>query len=534
MLETSLFVSTLSKDYNPSSLKEAFTLVADSMKIGYVEAKFENSDDILFESSNFLKETFVKVGDDESSLIVYKDGSSGDWDETEVRIIADVALNFYRNIILKSRLKEASLVQFNTQLPNSYGLNQIVRESFKKEDLIGNYSLVEFNVRGFNRINKLYSVEAGNFCIKLIAKELRRIVRHDEVLAHQSSDVFMALVKNKRLNEFLKKINPVTINIKYEEDQPDQFITLYFTIAVVPINRDYKTFAEFFSEASIAMTYAKTHGMQIIYLDEKLKNDIETAQAVEMTIDDEIIQGHFLVYYQPKVDIRTGEIIGAEALVRWEKDGNIISPSVFVPILEKTGDIVKIDLFILDSACSDLAHYRKLGNHTVPLSVNISRRDLLVPGFYRQIVSIIDKYDLCFEDLVIEVTETTNLEEKQRMQEFIAYLKSHNIKTSLDDFGSGYSSLALVRDFDVNEIKLDRSFIDREYRDKDAIIIDSIISMANRLGIDVVVEGVETYEQLQFVKKFSCRTVQGFYFDKPLPKLEFEERLSKLFYDRKL
>lgn len=534
MLETSLFVNTLSRDHDPSSLKEAFSLVADSLKIGCVEVRYENTEEILFEVNHHDRNTKVTIGNKEISMTIFKDGSSGDWDEIEVKIIGEIALGFYQNVILNVHLKEASLIQFNTHLPNSYGLNAIVKERFTKEQLINHYSLVLFNAKGFNRINKLYSVEAGSFCIKLIAKELRRMVRHDEVLAHQSSDTFMALVKNKNVDEFIRRINPVTINIKYKDDMPDQFITIYFTVAVSPIDHDFSSFSEFFSEVSVGMTYAKMRGMSVIYLDENLRNEIEITQTVEMTIDDELKKNNILIYYQPKVDIRTGEIIGAEALSRWEKDGSVISPGVFVPILEKSGDIYKLDLFILDSACNDLSHFRKLGHHTVPLSVNISRRDLLVPGFYRQIVAIINKYDLTFDDLVIEVTETTNLEEKQRMQEFIAYLKSHNIKTSLDDFGAGYSSLSLVRDFDVNEIKIDKSFINREYREKDAIIIDSMVSMANRLGIDVVIEGVETYEQLQFVKKFNCTTIQGFYFDKPLPKLEFEEKLKKRFYDKKL
>ena len=175
-----------------------------------------------------------------------------------------------------------------------------------------------------------------------------------------------------------------------------------------------------------------------------------------------------------------------------------------------------------------------MGHKTVPLSVNISRIDLLLPGFYREIVRIIKKYNLKYEDIVIEVTETTNLDEKERMVEFVSYLKEHNIKTSLDDFGTGYSSLSSLRDFEVDEIKIDRSFVDRAYTDKDAIIISSIFEMANKLGLSVVVEGVETLEQLKFFKNLGATIIQGYYFDKPLPKLDFEERLKEHRYTKEL
>lgn len=534
MIDLCQFVTAITESESIPSFREAFNWIAQSRHIGLLRANVDGKTFVLFEGDSHQEDVFITVQDQEWELVIYKNESKEPWNEAEIKAIGEVALSCYQKIIYKDELEHASLIQFNTRLPNSFGMNQIIKEKFTKDDLIGRYSLVSFNVKGFSRINKIYSVEIGNLVIKLIANELRKIVKDNEILAHQGSDSFIALIKNTRLDEFIRSISPITINVRRSESEPDSLITLYFTISVVKIDRDYKFFSEFFSDSSLAQSYAKANGMQIIYFDDRLKNEIETAKNIEMTIDEELAKNNILIYYQPKVDIRNGEIIGAEALARWEKDGTIISPNIFIPILEKTGDIVKLDLFVLDTACHDISNFRKLGHHTVPLSCNISRRDLLVPGFYRKITQIINKYDLHFEDVIIEVTETRDLSEKQRMQEFVSYLSAHNVKTSLDDFGSGFSSLSLVRDFDVHEIKVDRSFIDREYREKDAIIIDSIVSMAKKLGLNVIIEGVETYEQLQFVKKFGCTTVQGYYFDKPLPKLEFEAKLLKLFYDRKL
>ena len=243
----------------------------------------------------------------------------------------------------------------------------------------------------------------------------------------------------------------------------------------------------------------------------------------------ELEKGSFVIYYQPKFDIKTGKIIGVEALSRWVNNGQIVPPGMFVPILEKNGEIIELDLYVLENLCRDIHNYRNQGHNIVPASCNLSRRDFENDNLEEIVIGIIRKYNVKTEDIVIEVTEPTNIEEKERLSRFINTMSANGILTSIDDFGTGYSSLSVLRDFKVSEIKIDRSFINREVlTNSDEIIIGSIIDMAKRLNIDVICEGVETKSQADFLIRLGCNNAQGFLYCKPVPKLEFEALMQKI------
>ena len=531
------FVDTLYKDSSAASLKAAFLNIAKDFLIGRVEVFDGEKTVVIFEGESYSRKNVISVDSDGIFMNLFKDRSENVWNVGEVKTVLEVAFAFYKNNHLNSKLNDAPYTQFLTGLPNAFGLNKIVTEKYQKEEVVGRYSLVAVNIRGFSLINKFHSSEYGDLAIQLAAKEYQKRLRPEdrEILVHHGSDSFIVLLKNEHVDEFISSINPIVINIKKKKAEPDCFHSLFATVGVVAIDKTYNRFSDYITDALIAVSHGKANRTPVVRLNAQLKEEIEVSKSIEITIDEELKEGTVVIYYQPKVDVETGFIVGTEALARWNKNGNVISPGIFIPVLERSGNIHKLDLYILDRACNDLSNYRKAGHHTVPVSVNISRADLLVPGFYRSISRIIRKYNLKFEDVVIEVTETRNLEEKQRMQEFISYLKDHNIKTSLDDFGTGYSSLSTLRDFEVNEIKLDQSFIRRTpFTEKDAIIVSNIVRLSNKLKIDIVFEGIETYEQLSLIKYLGARTVQGFYFDRPLPKYEFEERLAKGRYDLKL
>ena len=531
------FVHILYTDSSVASLKAAFLNLSEDYHIGRVEVFDGVNTVVLFEGKSYSRKNVISVDSDGIFMNLFKDRSDSVWNMGEVKTVLEVAFAFYKNNHLNSKLSDAPYTQFLTGLPNAFGLNKIITEQYKPKELIGKYSLVAFNIRGFSLINKFHSSEYGDLAIQLAAKEYqKRINKKDrEFLVHHGSDSFIALIKNEHVDDFIESINPIVINIKGKKNDPDCFHSLFATVGVAAIDHDYIHFADYITDALIAVSHGKANRVPVVRLNAHLKQEIEISKSIELTIDEELKQGTVVIYYQPKVDAETGFIIGTEALARWNKNGSIIQPSIFIPVLEKSANIHKLDLYILDKACNDLANYRKAGHYTVPVSVNISRADLLVPGFYRAISKTIRKYNLNYEDVVIEVTETRNLEEKQRMQEFISYLKAHNIKTSLDDFGMGYSSLSTLRDFEINEIKVDRSFINRSpFTEKDALIVSNIIGLAHKLGIDVVFEGVETYEQLSLIKSLGARFIQGYYFDKPLPKLDFEERLKIGRYNVKL
>ena len=523
------FLNELNGLNNPKDISKLLFEYQSDLNVSKIILSDEENNYTIFENGKVKPDTFITYSDKEYSVTAYKFDNQNDWNTDDIKIILRFLLLCYQKYILADKLKKAPFKQFLTGLLNAPGFNKAINEEYKKEELINNYYVVFFNLKGFGLVNKLYSISFGDEAIKSVARKLKEFIKDKELLGHLGGDNFIALVRRENYDTFIKEIKSFDVNITFNDDSLK--INFRSTIGATLIDKDFYLSNDYISGAATALQYGKANKIPYVLLDSKLRKKINDAKAIEKTLSDEIKNKNFLVYYQPKVDIRTGEIVGAEALSRWIKDGDVIVPAMFIPILEKNGDIAKLDLYIIEKACQDISHYKKLGNKTVPLSCNVSRMDLKAPNFHKQIVDLIKKYDVDFEDMVIEVTETTNVEEKAKMVEFLDYLHKHNIKTSIDDFGIGYSSLSSLRDFSVNEIKIDRSFIDKANLEKtDEIIVSSIIEMAKKLNIEVICEGVENIKQVEFLKSLGCYRVQGFLYDKPLPKDEFEAKLKKGLY----
>lgn len=242
--------------------------------------------------------------------------------------------------------------------------------------------------------------------------------------------------------------------------------------------------------------------------------------------DEALENNEFLVYYQPKVSLRNYRLSGAEALVRW--DGKpIIFPDNFIPELEKTHAICKLDFYILEQVCADLRQWIDQGRRIVKVSVNFSRRHLDDEKFLLEIISIIDKYEVPHEFLEVELTETTTDVSFGQLRKIIDGLHQQQISTSVDDFGVGYSSMNLIRELPWDVLKIDKSFLPKSENDhRQYVMLKHIISLAHDIGLDTIVEGVETLEHIKMLKENNCFLAQGYYFDRPLPKAEFEKRLS--------
>ena len=291
----------------------------------------------------------------------------------------------------------------------------------------------------------------------------------------------------------------------------------------------------------IARQLSEVRLMYDIEKDAKLKSlDSIMRNKVFKDVVSEIEKGSFMVYYQPKVDIRTGQIVGTEALARWIRNGEVIQPFRFIPTMERNGFIIHLDLYILKRVCEAINEWIEKGYKLVPISVNISRNDISGVGhdprmLAERIIRIIKEYDIDPKYIIIEVTETTEASEQKDLYDFIRNMSEAGIATSIDDFGTGCSTLSVLRDFPVNEIKIDRSFINHEaFSTQDQIIIKSIIQMARQLNLNVITEGVETEEQARFLLELGCNHAQGYLYDKPLEQSAFESRLSVGGYDRKI
>lgn len=235
----------------------------------------------------------------------------------------------------------------------------------------------------------------------------------------------------------------------------------------------------------------------------------------------------FVVYFQPKVSITDMRIAGAEALVRWYFNGQILPPVKFIPFCERTGLVIDIDFYVLEETCKKMREWLDKGFDVVRISVNFSKYHFNEAGVAERIYKVIKQYDIPPELIEVEFTETAYLDKEELLEYTVDKLKSYGIKSSIDDFGSGYSSLNLLQNMDFEVVKIDKSLLGKGVENEKAKkVISSIIHMAKELKMEVLAEGVETSEELRLLQDLKCDVVQGYFFDKPLPVDDFEARLK--------
>lgn len=232
------------------------------------------------------------------------------------------------------------------------------------------------------------------------------------------------------------------------------------------------------------------------------------------------------VYYQPKCSASTGEFIGAEALGRIaDKDGNIISPGEFIPVLERTGIIGDFDDIIMEKTFADIRRWIDNGGNVKPVSLNISRIQFLKPGLIDKILALQKKYDIPSRLIELEITETTFIESVDFIDDTARELRRHGFTIDVDDFGSGYSSLSLIATLPADTIKLDCSFARQCLdNDKGVILLSGIINILRSIGFDIICEGIETERERQRIMELGCDKIQGYYYDRPMPSSSFEEK----------
>jgi EAL domain-containing protein (putative c-di-GMP-specific phosphodiesterase class I) len=263
-----------------------------------------------------------------------------------------------------------------------------------------------------------------------------------------------------------------------------------------------------------------------------MKVESDHIKQIQTAFPGAVKREEFIIHYQPKVDIETKKIVGAEALCRWQIDGKIIPPDDFIPILELNTFVSELDFYVLDHVCRDMVRWLNEGRQPVRVSVNFSRKHLIDIDLTDHILSIINKYNIPHDLIEIELTETTSDVMFSDLRRIVSGLQRENVKTAVDDFGVGYSSLNLIRDIPWDVLKIDKSFVPQTEDDGNVsnVMFRHLISLAQDMGLECVVEGVETDEQLRILKKNNCQIAQGFVFDHPLPVEEFEDRLINKTY----
>ena len=389
------------------------------------------------------------------------------------------------------------------------------------------YAVLFFNVKNFKAVNELFGVESGDVVLQNIFRTLTHSKLSPVITARVESDHFVCLVENKNLdfeeltsvcdNKFVKDGKCMNLIIRcgifYVEEKPMKISGM--------IDRA-KLAKRYITDEYVQPYMVYDHSMQVAYIDKaKLAGELQEGIAKEQ----------FKVYYQPVIDTKTGKIASAEALIRWiHPDKGFISPALFIPALEENGHISELDFYVLKKVWQFINDQCENNKFVVPISVNLSWMDFYDEIMMEKILKEMDRFRENGREHMarFEITETSYAAIRENRSGILESLRIKNAKILLDDFGSGFSSFGMLQDYDFDILKIDMSFIRKIGENpKTKSIVHSIIGMAHEIGIKTVAEGVETEEQVSFLRQSGCDYIQGYYYSKPLPEEEFVEFLEK-------
>lgn len=389
------------------------------------------------------------------------------------------------------------------------------------------YAVLFFNVKNFKAVNELFGVESGDVVLQNIFRTLTHSKLSPVITARVESDHFVCLVENKNLdfeeltsvcdNKFVKDGKCMNLIIRcgifYVEEKPMKISGM--------IDRA-KLAKRYITDEYVQPYMVYDHSMQVAYIDKaKLAGELQEGIAKEQ----------FKVYYQPVIDTKTGKIASAEALIRWiHPDKGFISPALFIPTLEENGHISELDFYVLKKVWQFINDRCENNKFVVPISVNLSWMDFYDEIMMEKILKEMDRFRENGREHMarFEITETSYAAIRENRSGILESLRIKNAKILLDDFGSGFSSFGMLQDYDFDILKIDMSFIRKIGENpKTKSIVHSIIGMAHEIGIKTVAEGVETEEQVSFLRQSGCDYIQGYYYSKPLPEEEFVEFLEK-------
>ncbi len=399
-----------------------------------------------------------------------------------------------------------------------------------KREGVSRFCMVYTDICNFRYINETYGYEVGDKVLRDFGTMLKES-SNDGVSCRIHSDHFVTLAcfsTNERLIDHIARITSV-FSSEFEKDYPGSNLCL--SSGIYCFHDFDHNMTEAIDNANLARKEVKrTPKIGYKIYDDVLYRKKMRIGEIEASMYQALDNDEFQVYIQPKYNIEDNSIIGGEALVRWLRpDGTMLLPGDFIPLFEQNGFIEEMDFYVLDQVCKKLSEYRANGQKVVPISVNQSRYLFNNPEYVYRVKYMIDKYGVPPELIELELTETMVMQNIESVIDILYQLKAIGAKLSIDDFGSGYSSLNLLKKLPVDIIKLDRTFLDESVQSEPTrIIIESLIGLANRLGIRAICEGIETKEQAEFLRSISCNYVQGYLYAKPMPIVEYDRIICAL------
>ena len=442
-------------------------------------------------------------------------------------IISITFTDIHSNVIKQRRLAQMSEFDDFTGLPNRQGFEKMVNAVLLDDEegvIAGEYAMACFDVLRFKAVNDLFGVDMGDKLILHIADVLSESVSDGDIISHPGSDRFMIFVRAK--GERLQKIVDKILHDISSFDVPFEIAC---NMGIYVTGGKLHSVDTMIDRAVLAQSKIKgSYTIKYNYYTEELRNTMLGEQEIVGMMSTALVNKHFIVYYQPQYNHSTGMLLGAEALVRWKHpEKGIISPGVFIPIFEKNGFITKLDLYVFEQVCVFIRKCIDDGIYVVPISTNFSRQDIFLPNFVESLEKVREKYDVPVKYLRVEITESAVMGSSVAVNQVVQKLHEYGYVVEMDDFGSGYSSLNVLKDIELDVIKLDMMFMSEHSESKKGgTILSSIVRMAKWLCMPVIAEGVETIKQADFLRSIGCNYIQGYLYSKPVPEDEFVKLLS--------
>ncbi len=409
-------------------------------------------------------------------------------------------------------------------------LGEFIRRAKEEKSIV---SVMFIDIDDFRKVNDGMGLIVGDEVVQQYGQFLDTFSEENVVVCHMNSDVYCMAIYDpcgSRSVEHIHKSIQQRINQGFNLSN-GMDIRLTVSVGVAEYPEASTSALELINCAEIVMFKAKSSGKASLqYFDAPILQDFLQNVDIENKLKEAVFNKNFTMHFQPQYYTGTSRLRGVEALIRWKDENNrMISPAVFIPIAEKNGAIIPIGNWVIEESIKNYAEWKRKYGYPLIMSINISAIQYKRKDFVEKLMGIIKKYDVRPDEIELEITESVLIDDFAEVKEKLLTLRDYGIRISLDDFGTGFSSLSYLNGLPIDTLKIDKSFVDKVGTDASTrIITESIVSMVNKLGYETVAEGVETKEQMDYMKNIGCDMIQGYFLGKPVPADEIEKLLIEL------
>lgn len=437
----------------------------------------------------------------------------------------DVTESRENELLIEQKNEELRYLLDHDALTGLYNRSTFCRKTadFLRQNPEGTYNMVQFDIERFKVINELYGNFMGDRILLLIAEGLQKCLKSKGTYGRLEADHFAVCLPagTEELQQVRDQMEKSLASVKIE-----QKINLYYGVYTI---EDRGMSVDLMCDrANLALRTVKGNSNRAyaVYNDE-LHQVVLSEQQLTNSMEEALLQRQFELYYQPVVDLNTGDVVSAEALVRWNHpEKGMVSPGFFIPFFEHNGFIIKLDAYIREEVCRNMMELRRRGLRNIPVSVNVSRLEFYDPNLCRSIIDLTERYRLEPQMMRLEITESAYTDNPQQLLAAMKELQNYGFQVLMDDFGSGYSSLNMLKDVPVDILKMDMKFLeDQGISGRGPEILASLVRMAKKLGMRTIAEGIETKEQGDFLRSVGCEYGQGYYYARPMPADSFTSLL---------